>query len=273
MGTDTVTIDYNTLITWEQAIAAERLANLVIAADQPVEIAWPSREELKELNYRSKKELTGAVRIVTFPEADCCACCGTHVLRAGQVELVKVLSVQKFREGVRMEIVCGQRALDVLSAVYEQNRAVAQTLSAKMTETSGAVERTLSELAAEKVRAAGLEERLFAALAEQNAGRGDVVLFEGPLRPDQVRRLADSVAGRCGGLAAAFAGAGEEYAYALVRADGAELDPLVKSLNETLHGRGGGRGGFAQGSVKASRAAIEAFFAGLSTLSPGGAAT
>lgn len=273
MGTDTVTIDYNTLITWEQAIAAERLANLVIAADQPVEITWPSREELKELNYRSKKELTGAVRIVTFPEADCCACCGTHVLRAGQVELVKVLSVQKFREGVRMEIVCGQRALDVLSAVYEQNRAVAQTLSAKMTETSGAVERTLSELAAEKVRAAGLEERLFAALAEQNAGRGDVVLFEGPLRPDQVRRLADSVAGRCGGLAAAFAGAGEEYAYALVRADGAELDPLVKSLNETLHGRGGGRGGFAQGSVKASRAAIEAFFAGLSTLSPGGAAT
>ena len=94
MGADTVTIDYNTDITWEQALAAEAKANAVIAADAACEITFPSPEELRKLDYRSKKALTGAVRIVRFPEADCCACCGTHVLRAGQVGLVKILSCQ-----------------------------------------------------------------------------------------------------------------------------------------------------------------------------------
>ena len=131
LGADTVTIDYNADITWEQALAAERKANEVIWADAPVEITFPSPAELEELDYRSKKALTGQVRIVTFPAADCCACCGTHVLRAGQVGLVKVLSCQKLREGVRMEILCGGRALAYLGRVYDQARSVGQHLSVK----------------------------------------------------------------------------------------------------------------------------------------------
>ena len=114
LGAETVTIDYNADISWEQALDAERKANEVIWADQEVEIAYPDSEELAFIDYRSKKELTGQVRIVTFPEADCCACCGTHVARAGQVGLIKVLSCQKFREGVRLEIICGKRTLDYL---------------------------------------------------------------------------------------------------------------------------------------------------------------
>ena len=261
MGAETVTIDYNAEISWEQAMQAEAEANAVIAADRPVEIRYPSREELTSIDYRSKKELTGQVRIVTFPGADCCACCGTHVLRAGQVGLVKVLSVQKFRSGVRMEIVCGNRALRLFSAVYDQNRAVAQALSVKMEETSDAVARTLEELAAAKQRMSELEDQVFAAAAERYADAGDVLLLENALRPDAVRKLADMVAKRCGGLCAVFAGSdGEKYNYALVRADGGDIAPLVKSLNAGLNGRGGGRNGFAQGSVQAGRAQIQAFF-------------
>ena len=261
MGADTVTIDYNTDISWEQAMDAERKANEIIWADRPVEIAYPSREELKSIDYRSKKELTGQVRIVTFPGADCCACCGTHVLRAGQVGLVKVLSVQKFREGVRMEILCGQRALRFLSTVYDQNRTVAQALSVKPDQTAGAVERTLSELHGVKLRMAELEEAANLAAAKEYAGQGDVLLFRSPMSSDAVRRLADAVAKECGGLAAVFAGEdGGKYSYALVRSDGGDIAPLVKSLNAALHGRGGGRNGFAQGSVEAARQEIEAFW-------------
>ena len=261
MGADTVTIDYNTDISWEQAMDAERKANEVIWADRPVEIVYPSREELKSIDYRSKKELTGQVRIVTFPGADCCACCGTHVLRAGQVGLVKVLSVQKFREGVRMEILCGQRALRFLSTVYDQNRTVAQALSVKPDQTAAAVERTLSELHVVKLRMAELEEAANLAAAKEYAGQGDVLLFRSPMSSDAVRRLADAVAKECGGLAAVFAGEdGGKYSYALVRSDGGDIAPLVKSLNAALHGRGGGRNGFAQGSVEAARQEIEAFW-------------
>lgn len=260
LGAETVTIDYNTDITWEQALAAERLANEAVWADQAVRVSYPSPEALAALEYRSKKELSGQVRIVEFPEADRCACCGTHVHRAGQVGLVKVLSCQKFREGVRMEILCGGRAVRYLSGLYGQARAIGQRLSVKPLELQAAVERLEGELAAGRERIAGLEQTAFAALATEREGLGDVLLFQPPMRPDSLRRLADAVGKRCGGLAAAFSGEGGKWAYALVRAGGADISPLVKELNKALRGRGGGRNGFAQGSVQASREEIERFF-------------
>ena len=260
LGAETVTIDYNADISWEQALDAERKANEVIWADQEVEIAYPDSEELAFIDYRSKKELTGQVRIVTFPEADCCACCGTHVARAGQVGLIKVLSCQKFREGVRLEIICGKRALDYLGRTYDQAKAIGQQLSVKPQDTLAAVERLEAERSAAKVRMAQWEETACEAIARENEGRGDVLLFQPAMKGDSVRKLADAVAKRAGGLAAVFAGEDGQYAYALVQADGQDISPLVKDLNKARDGRGGGRGGFAQGSVETDRAAIEAFF-------------
>ena len=260
MGADTVTIDYNAELTWQQVLAAEEEANRVIWADTPVEITYPSPAELEQLNYRSKKALTGQVRIVTFPGADCCACCGTHVLRAGQVGIIKVLSCQKFRSGVRMEILCGERAYRYLSGTYDQARAVGQQLSVKPLDAAAAVERLEAELTAAKARMTELEETVFFHKAQELRGKGDVLLVESPMRSDGVRKLADAVAKTCGGLSAVFSGQDGQFSYALVRADGTDVTPLVKTLNDALHGRGGGRGGFAQGSVQASEAEIRAFF-------------
>ena len=260
LGADTVTIDYNRELTWEQVLEAERRANETIWADTPVEITFPSPEALEQLHYRSKKELTGQVRIVTFPGADCCACCGTHVRRAGEVGLIKVLSCQKFREGVRMEILCGQRAYRYLSQVYDQDHAVAQLLSVKPQDTLAAVERQNAELTAAKQRMTELEDQLFSLRAQALTGLGDVLLVEPPLRPDGARKLADAVAKAAGGLAAVFSGEGNSHVYALVQADGGDITPLVKRLNAALSGRGGGRNGFAQGSVQADAAAIQDFF-------------
>ena len=260
MGAEAVTIDYNADISWEQALEAERKANEYIWADVPIGIAFPSPEELDDLDYRSKKVLTGRVRIVAFPGADCCACCGTHVRSSGQAGPVKVLSCQKFRDGVRLEILCGRRALELLSNTWEQNRAVGRRLSVKPQDTAQAVERLESELDTAKAGQARLEDALFERIAAGLAGQGDVLLFQPPLRPDGARKLADAVSRTCGGLAAVFAGESEQYQYALLQADGADISPLVKALNAALRGRGGGRDGFAQGSVQAEKAEIEAFF-------------
>ena len=99
-----------------------------------------------------------------------------------------------------------------------------------------------------------------ARIAAEQAGKGNVLLFQPPMKPDSVRKLADAVSKACGGLAAVFAGEGSHYAYALGRADGQDISAAVKALNGALHGRGGGRNGFAQGSVEAAQSAIEAFF-------------
>ena len=260
MGTDMVTIDFNADIPWEELLEIEAQANQYIYEDHPIDIQFHRGAELDAIDYRSKKPLEGDVRIVAFPGADCCACCGTHVRRSGQVGLVKFLSVQKFREGVRIELLCGKRALDYLSRTWEQAKTIGQRLSVKPVDAAAAVERLEHELSAAKLRCAQLEESVFAAIAQEQAGKGDVLLFQPPMKPDSVRKLADAAAKTCGGLAAVFAGEGIHYAYALGRADGQDISAQVKAMNAALHGRGGGRNGFAQGSVEAERSAIEAFF-------------
>ena len=96
MGADMVTIDFSGPITDEQLREIERKANEKVWENLPYVVSWPSKEELGTIPYRSKKELTGAVRIVTVPGVDICACCGTHVSATGEVGLIKIFSSQKF---------------------------------------------------------------------------------------------------------------------------------------------------------------------------------
>jgi alanyl-tRNA synthetase len=262
MGADMVTIDFSGPITEEQLREIERKANEKVWENLPYVVTWPSEEELGSIPYRSKKELTGPVRIVTVPGVDICACCGTHVSSTGEVGLIKIFSSQKFHEGVRLELLCGRRAYEHASALIEQNHENSGLLSARPLETAASVRRLLDEHAALKQRAAQLETESFRARAEKLAGAGDCLVFEPGLDPDGVRRLADAVLSVCGGVAAVFSGAdGEGYRYAVGRAGG-DVRALVKELNAALSGRGGGKPFFAQGSVQASRAQIETFWKG-----------
>lgn len=261
MGTDFVTIDFSGMLGPDDLAAVEAEANEWIWKNIPIRITWPSPDELAAIPYRSKKELTGQVRIVTIPDVDICACCGTHVSNTGEIGFVKSFSCVKFHDGVRLEILCGRRALQYMSALVEQNRRVSGLLSAKPLQTADAAARLLEAEAALQLRAAQLEEQVFAQKAQALAGAGNVLLFEPPMTPDSVRRLTDLVMTACGGRAAVFAGSDAEgYKYAVGEADG-DLRQFVKELNAELHGRGGGKPFFAQGSVAASRAGIEAFFA------------
>ena len=259
MGADVVTIDYNAPITWEQALEVERRANAYIWADHPIRIWYPSVEELAALPYRSKKELTGAVRITEFPGADRCACCGTHVASSGQVGLLKLLSCQKFRDGVRLELLCGQRALDCLAAGWEQARQIGQALSVKPQSTFAAVSRLQEELLSLKEKAARLEEADFAHVAAQYRGAGSVLHIAEPLDGDGARRLCDAIAKAAGGRCAVFAGQDGDYRYAVIESGG-DLRQFIKDMNTALHGRGGGRDGFAQGSAACTAEEVRTFF-------------
>ena len=263
MGSDMITIDLNTELTPAQVQELEEEANQYLWEDHPVQITYPSAEDLMHLAYRSKKAIDGPVRIVSFPGADTCACCGTHVSSSGQVGLIKLLSCQKFRSGVRIELLCGTRAFSYLSQVWEQNHTVSNLLSVKALETSRGVQRQLEEIQTLKNRIAALEEMHFSALASQYQGAGDVLLFEDNLSPESLRRLADAVQESCGGRCACFSGQeGQGYKYAIGLPNG-DLRTLGLHLNQTLRGRGGGKPNFIQGSVDADRVQIEQFFAEL----------
>lgn len=260
IGRDLVTVDFNAELSTKDTETVEKLANQYIWEDHPVQISYPLPTELAELAYRSKKSLTGEVRIVTWPGADCCACCGTHMRSSGQVGVIKLISCQKFRDGVRIEMAAGSRALRWINTTAEQNTRISQLLSAKPDGTAAAVERLQKELYTLRERAAELEERDFGRLAEEYAGRGDVLLFQGAMASDSLRKLCGAVQAKCGGRCAVFAGEDGAYRYAIGH-PGGDLRPFVKELNAALQGRGGGKPEFVQGSVQAGRQAIEAYFA------------
>lgn len=258
MGADCVTIDFNVPLTPEQIEEAEAKANRYILENHPIITKYPDKETLAALPYRSKKELTGQVRIVEFPGADLCACCGVHVKMTGEIGMVKILSCQKFHAGVRLEMLAGSAAWEYLCKSFAENKKVSALLSAKPHETAAVTERTLKELSDTKFKLGKLEEQLFAQKAAALEGVGDVLLFEEGLSPDGVRRLADAVFKVCGGRAAVFSKTDSGWAYAIASQE--DIRPFVKDMNAALNGRGGGKPNFCQGSVTASRSAIETYF-------------
>lgn len=260
MGSDTITVDLDGEFSVEDMREFERQANQIVWANTKTDIRVYSEEEIKKLEYRSKKELHGQVRIVTFEGADTCACCGTHVRYTGEIGLIKLISLEKFREGVRMEMLCGRRALNYMNEMWEQNRQISVMLSAKPGETATAVMRLKESAQRDSIQMAQMEARMFEEKAQQLKGTGKVLLFQEGLSADSVRRLAVAVMETCGGRCAVFSGSDEEgYKYALGEKDG-DLRELIKQMNTALNGRGGGKPFFAQGSVKADQKAIREFF-------------
>ncbi|MDO4273791.1 MAG: alanyl-tRNA editing protein [Eubacteriales bacterium] len=260
MGSDVITIDFNGMLDETQLAEIEELVNRKVWENKPVKICCPPPEELKTLDYRSKKELTGKVRIVEFPEADVCACCGTHVASSGEIGMVKLLSVVKFREGVRVEMICGKRVLDYLNRINEQNHQISVKLSAKPDKTALAVTRLQEENFRLKGRVMRLEDDVFSSEAQKWEGAGSVLLFQEGLEADSVRKLADAVMQTCGGCAAVFSRNEDgSYKYALGELNG-DLRQFTKEMNGALHGRGGGKPFFVQGSVQASEEEIRKFF-------------
>ena len=106
-----VTLDMNGEVSLEQLRLIEQEANAYVWKNLPVNISWPTAEKLVNLNYRSKLALTENVRIVEIPGVDLCACCAPHVDTTGQIGLIKIVNVQSHRGGVRINILCGGRAL------------------------------------------------------------------------------------------------------------------------------------------------------------------
>lgn len=259
MGTGLVTIDLDGPVTWEDLLEIESRTNQIIWDNRPVKTGYPSPEELPNVKYRAKKALPWPVRIVEFPGADVCACCGTHVKYTGEIGLVKFVSCIKFKEGVRIEMASGKRAMTLFQTIFEQNRQVSQTFSAKILETGAAAQKCNDMLFREKYRATGLQRKVFAAIAGTYAGKERVLHFEDDLNPGQVRELADAIA-ETAGTAIVLSGDDKAGYSICIISKTADTRELGKRVNAALNGRGGGKPGAFQGSIKATRAQIEVFF-------------
>ena len=260
VGKDVMEVDFDGPLTPEDVAWVEEEANKAVWKNMPVKCWYPSPEELPGVVYRTKRQLPWPVRIVQVGDVDSCACCGIHVAYTGEVGVIKILSCVKFHGGVRLEMVCGQRAWQYLTAVYDQNRQVSQLFSAKLLETADAARKMADSLSAEKLRSAGLEKQVLGYIAESYVNHNNPVHFGQGVSGAAIRELADQISRRCAGFAAVFSGNDNDgYSYCLASKE-LDLRSLGKEMTDALNGRGGGKADFQQGSVKAARREIEAFF-------------
>ena len=259
MGAELVTIDFDGPIPAEDLQKIEDTVNSAIWQNLPVKCYYPTEEELPSVPYRRKKDLPWPVRIVEFPGIDICACCGTQVKYTGEIGLVKLFSCVKFHEGVRIEMACGGRALNLLGAAYQQNRLVSQAFSAKILETGAAATRMNDALAAEKFRASGLEKRLFAYIAQSYAGEPLAVHFEDALSPVANRELCDAIA-EYAAVAVTLSGNDESGYSICIISRTEDAKALGAAATANLGGRGGGKREAFQGNIPAKRQEIVRFF-------------
>jgi alanyl-tRNA synthetase len=255
VGADVITVDFDGYIPPEALPRIEAEANRVVWQNLTLRCWYPSEEELPTVGYRTKRALPWPVRIVEIPGVDKCACCGVQVGMTGEVGLVKLFSCVKFHQGVRIEMACGGRAMTLLNAAYDQNRQVSQAFSAKLFET-GAAARTMNQrLADAEYRANTLQKQIFDAVAQSYRGKGNVLLFRPDCAPADLRELADRIADVCGGIA--FVCSGSNICV-VSRSD--DLKELGKELKTRFQARGGGKPGYFQGSLTATKEELEAFF-------------
>ncbi|HWP50388.1 MAG TPA: alanyl-tRNA editing protein [Clostridia bacterium] len=260
MGSAMVTVDFNGELSAEQLATVELNANQMVFANIPVQESYPSAEMLSELPYRSKKALAGEVRIITIPNTDCCACCGTHVAKTGEIGLIKLLSPQRYKGGTRVGLLCGEKAL----ADYRQKDAsvadISHLLSAKPAEIAEAVQRVLSEVDTLRAALTAAKDKLFASRLESvDQGDGFLCLFEDNLSPNELRRFCTQLIEHRAGPCLLLCGDDKDgYCYALGTLEG-DARMLSKDLHQVLGGKGGGSAQLVQGTLPAVHASIMAY--------------
>ena len=248
IGSPYVRMDTSIPLTQEQLAQAEAEANAAVRADTPVHCWVADSETLARTDYRSKKELTGDVRLVEAG-GDCCACCGTHLARTGEVGLIKIISAQHYKTGMRLAVACGQRAYDAVAAICADAEAAGRVLSAPAGSLTPSVENRQNGEAVLKQRIAALQNALADAYVQAAAPDRPAVLWAEGADGDGLRRIAMAVCAGTNQVACALAPGGQGLSYALAAPDGTDARALGRALNEAFAGRGGGKPAFCQGSL------------------------
>ena len=258
IGAENITIDFDGPIPAEDLPEIEAEANRAVWQNLSIHCWTPTPEELPTVQYRSKKALSWPVRIVEVPGVDCCACCGVHAGQTGEVGLIKLFTCIKFHQGVRIEMACGGRALNILNTAYHQNRQVSQAFSAKIFETGAAARRVNERLAQAEFHVSALERIIWDITAARYAGKGNVVHMDAELAPAAARELADRIARCCGGTVAVLSGKDNISICMMGPADDVKIHG--NALKAELNARGGGKPGIFQGTVPATEAQLRDFF-------------
>ena len=258
LGSDYCTMDFDGPISKEQLKEIEAAANEAVYQDLEIKILYPSKDELKDLDYRSKIEIEGQVRIVEIPGYDVCACCAPHVKTTGEIGAIKLVNMINYKGGERITMLCGRRAMRDYEKKDAMTKEISALLCAKEYEVAEAVVRLKDEQNRMKSQLAKMQQKLLEyQVAEIAVDQKIVAVFDSTLSGNLPREMMNKLLDKGAEICAVFAGTDEEGYRYVIGSRSEDVRPLSKMLNTAFQGRGGGKPEMVQGSVKGTRTEIE----------------
>lgn len=243
-----MTVDFDGQLTKNDVEKIEYAANKAVYKNADVTVSFPNEEELKTLEYRSKLELTENVRIITVDGIDMCACCAPHVNKTGEVGLIKVISFMPYKKGTRIEMLAGERAFSDYMLLNDANKELMKALSSPRGEVTSAVSNLFDQLNNLRQEKTELSKRL-AVYEINNAkveiGKSVYAITEG-LSFDDLRASSNELTNRYE-VCLLLSKNGNDYNYVLSSKN--DVKELCQKLNGAFSGKGGGKGGYAQGKI------------------------
>lgn len=259
LGSEETTMDVDGEISKEMLRKIERLANEAVAKNLEVKIIYPTQDELENMFYRAKLDLKENVRVVVIDGLDACACCAPHVMRTGEIGMIKLLYCQKYKGGTRIFLKCGFDALDEFNAQFDRATAISNMISEPRENIDTGVKKLLDDIGNYKHTVYELKKKVLSMKIESAEPKnGRLVFVDDDMDMGELRSFVASKLDACEKLCAAFSGNDEDgYTY-VVGYKGDDFNEFIKNRISTLGaGGGGGKPPFAQGKVKCKKINID----------------
>lgn len=259
-----VTMDISGALSAESVYEIEALANKIVTQNLKITASYPAKAELESLEYRSKKEIDGQVRLITVGEGeykvDVCACCAPHVERTGEIGQIVVVSVQSYKGGTRISILAGERA----ATYVRDNINILNNIARKMTTSSVNIADRLDKQAEEmselKQKISQLQEERLSDTIKNTKGDNKCIFIEGQISGGVIKKVMENGLRETEGYLAIFMGdEANGFNYTLGSLNKSAVS-MQKLLIERLGAKGGGKEPMVSGRVTAAKEKIKEIF-------------
>ena len=257
-----VTMDMSGVLTPEQAMEMETVANELIYKNLPIVDLYPDKGTLAQMEYRSKIEIEGQVRLIQIGDKeemhDLCACCAPHVARTGEVGLIRITSLTNYKGGVRIGILCGMRGFDYAREQSRMLGRVAGMLSTKPEQVFSIVENMKKETAALRQKVTELTDEIVR--GKMDSLSEPILFLPEDVTAVTMKNAFNDMAEKFSGYTGVFVGTDETgYRY---YAGSRDLDAreLAAIMREKLGAKGGGNQDMIQGKVERTAEEIRGVF-------------
>lgn len=255
LSDNSATMDYNGKISDDELRKFELLANQIIVQNKAIKAYYPDKEELASLDYRSKKEINGDIRIVIVEDVDICACCAPHVQKTGEIGMFKIISSENYKGGTRVNYLCGFRALNYFNEKLSDLKIIQNCLSVKSGNEAEATTKLYDSFKSLNFDYTGAKNKLIELQIENEYDKySPVGYWIGEKEDSQYMKYAIKVLHfHYDFLCVALAGDDESGYRYIIECPKKDLSTLSNMLKEKFDAKGGGRNESIQGTVFAKK--------------------